>query len=48
MIDDHELRGLEQNPDTKSKWGEDGDAKERKIMPFLDGGRYVWLWWMGR
>jgi len=36
----HELRGLEQNPDTKSKWAamaRDG----KKVMQFLDGGRYV-------
>jgi hypothetical protein len=36
----HELRGLEQNPDTKSKWAamaRDG----KKVMEFLDGGRYV-------
>jgi hypothetical protein len=34
------LRGLEQNPDTKSKWAamaRDG----RKVMQFLEGGRYV-------
>lgn len=36
----HELRGLEQNPDTKSKWAamaRDG----KKVMQFLDGGQYV-------
>jgi hypothetical protein len=34
------LRGLEQNPDTKSKWAalaRDG----KKVMQFLDCGRYV-------
>jgi hypothetical protein len=39
-FEDHELRGLEQNPDTKSKWAamaRDG----KKVMQFLDGGRYV-------
>ena len=37
---DHELRGLEQNPDTKSKWA--AMAREgKKVMQFLDGGRYV-------
>jgi len=39
-FDDKELRGLEQNPDTKSKWAamaRDG----KKVMQFLDGGRYV-------
>jgi hypothetical protein len=39
-FEDHELRGLEQNPDTKSKWA--AMAREgRKVMQFLDGGRYV-------
>jgi hypothetical protein len=39
-FEDHELRGLEQNPDTQSKWAamaRDG----KKVMQFLDGGRYV-------
>lgn len=39
-FDDNKLRGLEQNPDTKSKWAamaRDG----KKVMQFLDGGRYV-------
>ena len=39
-FDGHELRGLEQNPDTKSKWAamaRDG----KKVMQFLDGGRYI-------
>ena len=39
-FDGHELRGLEQNPDTKSKWAamaRDG----KKVMQFLDGGRYA-------
>src|SRR5216684_249597 len=34
------LRGLEQNPDTKSRWA----AMARvgmKVMQFLDGGRYL-------
>jgi len=39
-FDGHELRGLEQNPDTKSKWA--AMAREgKKVMQFLDGGRYV-------
>jgi len=34
------LRGLGQNPDTKSKWA--AMAREgKKVMQFLDGGRYV-------
>jgi hypothetical protein len=39
-FEDRELRGLEQNPDTKSKWAamaRDG----KKVMQFLGGGRYV-------
>jgi hypothetical protein len=36
----HELRGLEQNPDTKSRWAK--MAREgKKVMQFLDGSRYV-------
>lgn len=39
-FEDHELRGLEQNPDTKSRWAK--MAREgKKVMQFLDGGRYV-------
>lgn len=36
----HELRGLEQNPDTNSRWAKmarDG----KKVMQFLEAGRYV-------
>jgi len=37
---DHELRGLEQNPETKSRWAK--MAREgRKVMQFLEDGRYV-------
>ena len=35
-----DLRGLEQNPDTKSRWAKmarDG----KKVMQFLEGGRYI-------
>jgi hypothetical protein len=36
----HDLRGLEQNPDTKSRWAK--MAREgKKVMQFLEGGRYV-------
>ena len=35
-----ELRGLEQNPETKSRWAQ--LAREgKKVMQFLSGGRYV-------
>jgi hypothetical protein len=36
----HELRGLEQNPDTQSRWAESA-RKGKKIMQFLVGRRYV-------
>lgn len=39
-FDGHELRGLEQNPDTKSRWAK--MAREgKKVMQFLEHGRYV-------
>jgi len=34
------LRGLEQNPDTKSRWAAMARAG-KKVMQFLDNGRYV-------
>jgi hypothetical protein len=39
-FDGRELRGLEQNPDTKSRWAKmvrDG----KKVMQFLERGKYV-------
>ena len=39
-FEDKELRGLEQNPDMKSRWAK--MAREgKKVMQFLDGGRYL-------
>src|SRR5215813_15138723 len=39
-FDGRDLRGLEQNPDTKSRWAK--MAREgKKVMQFLEGGRYV-------
>ena len=35
-----ELRGLEQNPKTKSRWAELARAGNR-IMQFLEAGRYI-------
>jgi hypothetical protein len=35
-----DLRGLEQNPDTKSRWAAMARAG-KKVMQFLVGGRYV-------
>lgn len=40
QFDGHELRGLQQNPDTKSEWAK--MAREgKKLMQFLAAGRYV-------
>jgi hypothetical protein len=37
---DRELRGLEQNPSTKSRWAK--LAREgKKAMQFLDNGKYI-------
>ena len=37
---DTRIRGLEQNPDTKSRWA--ALAREgKRVMQFLDGGRYI-------
>lgn len=39
-FDGHEIRGLEQNPDTKSKWA--GMARDgMRVMQFLVEGKYV-------
>lgn len=40
QVDGRELRGLEQNPETKSRWAKmarDGS----KVMQFLERGKYV-------
>jgi len=40
QFDGKDLRGLEQNSDTKSRWAamaRDG----KKVMQFLEGGRYI-------
>jgi hypothetical protein len=39
-FDGKDLRGLEQNPDTKSRWAAMARAG-KKVMQFLDGGRYA-------
>jgi hypothetical protein len=37
---DRELRGLEQNPNTKSRWAK--LAREgKKVMQFLENGKYI-------
>jgi hypothetical protein len=39
-IDGRELRGLEQNSDTKSRWAAMARSG-KKVMQFLEGGRYI-------
>jgi hypothetical protein len=40
QFDGHALRGLEQNPDTRSRWAK--MARDGKmVMQFLEHGRYV-------
>ena len=39
-LENQMLRGLEQNPNTGSRWAELARAG-RKVMQFLDRGRYV-------
>ena len=39
-FEDRDLRGLEQNPNTKSRWAK--LAREHKqVMQFLEAGRYI-------
>ena len=40
VFDGDELRGLEQNPDTKSRWAQLARSG-KKVMQFLQEGRYV-------
>jgi hypothetical protein len=40
VFDGHEIRGLEQNPDTKSRWAQLARSG-KKVMQFLSKGRYV-------
>jgi hypothetical protein len=35
-----ELRGLEQNPNTKSRWAKLA-SEGKKVMQFLEAGRYI-------
>jgi hypothetical protein len=39
-FDGQELRGLEQNPETKSRWTQLARAGKR-VMQFLSAGRYI-------
>jgi hypothetical protein len=38
--DEHLLRGLEQNPETQSRWAKLARSGKR-VMQFLEGGRYI-------
>ena len=40
VFDGNEIRGLEQNPETKSRWAQLARAG-KKVMQFLSEGRYV-------
>ena len=40
VFDGNEIRGLEQNPQTKSRWAQMARAG-KKVMQFLSEGRYV-------
>src|SRR5690242_9766392 len=40
VFDGNEIRGLEQNPETKSRWAQLAQAGE-KVMQFISDGRYV-------
>lgn len=40
VFEDNEIRGLEQNPQTKSRWAQMARAG-KKVMQFLSEGRYV-------
>ena len=39
-FDGNEIRGLEQNPDTRSRWARMARSGKR-VMQFLSGGRYL-------
>lgn len=39
-FDGNNIRGLEQNPETKSRWAQMARAG-KKVMQFLEGGRYI-------
>jgi hypothetical protein len=40
VFDGNEIRGLEQNPETKSRWAQ-MTRSGKKVMQFLSGGRYI-------
>ena len=40
QFEGRDLRGLEQNPETKSRWAAMAKSGKR-VMQFLEGGRYI-------
>lgn len=40
VFDGEDIRGLEQNPETRSRWAQLARSG-KKVMQFLNGGRYV-------
>jgi hypothetical protein len=40
VFEGNEIRGLEQNPDTKSRWAQ-LSRSGKKLRQFLNGGRYI-------
>jgi len=40
LFDGNEIRGVEQNPETKSRWAQVARTG-KKVMQFLSAGRYV-------
>lgn len=40
VFDGHEMRGLQQNPETKSRWAQLARSG-KKVMQFLSEGRYI-------
>jgi hypothetical protein len=40
VFEGNEIRGLEQNPQTKSRWAQMARSG-KKVMQFISGGRYV-------
>jgi len=39
-FENHQLRGLEQNPSTSSRWAQ-FTREGKKVMQFLEAGRYI-------
>jgi hypothetical protein len=39
-FEDHQLRGIEQNPNTKSRWTKLA-TEGKQVMQFLEHGRYI-------